>query len=45
MRADTTCLTIGDLAKQAEVNIQTIRYYERRSLTECPILDFLDAEL
>jgi DNA-binding transcriptional MerR regulator len=25
-------LTIGQLAKQAEVNIDTIRYYERRGL-------------
>jgi len=36
MRAETTTLTIGDLAKRAEVNIQTIRYYERRSLLPAP---------
>ena len=36
MRAYTTPLTIGDLAKQAEVNIQTIRYYERRGLLPAP---------
>ncbi len=29
-------LTIGKLAKQAEVNIETIRYYERRGLIPRP---------
>ena len=29
-------LNIGTLAKQAEVNIQTIRYYERRGLLPEP---------
>ncbi|GBE34469.1 mercuric resistance operon regulatory protein [bacterium BMS3Bbin06] len=29
-------LTIGKLAKQAEVNIETIRYYERRGLIPKP---------
>lgn len=29
-------LTIGQLAKQAEVNIDTIRYYERRGLLSPP---------
>lgn len=31
-----TALNIGSLAKQAEVNIQTIRYYERRELLPEP---------
>ena len=29
-------LTIGDVAKQAKVDIETIRYYERRGLLERP---------
>ena len=29
-------LTIGQLAKEAEVNVETIRYYERRGLIERP---------
>lgn len=29
-------LTIGQLAKQAHVNIETIRYYERRGLISAP---------
>ena len=29
-------LSIGDLAKQANVNIETIRYYERRGLLPEP---------
>ena len=29
-------LTIGQLAKQAEINLETIRYYERRGLIERP---------
>jgi len=29
-------LTIGQLAKQAEINLETIRYYERRGLVERP---------
>jgi MerR family mercuric resistance operon transcriptional regulator len=29
-------LTIGQLANKAEVNIETIRYYERRGLIERP---------
>ena len=36
MRAEPPSLTIGRLAKQAEVNIQTIRYYERRGLLPTP---------
>ena len=31
-----TALNIGSLAKQAQVNIQTIRYYERRELLPEP---------
>jgi len=33
---DTKSLSIGNLAKQADVNIQTIRYYERRGLLPEP---------
>jgi MerR family mercuric resistance operon transcriptional regulator len=29
-------LTIGNLAKQADVNVQTVRYYERRRLLPQP---------
>lgn len=29
-------LTIGQLAKQAQVNVETIRYYERRGLVPEP---------
>ena len=29
-------LTIGQLAGKAEVNVETIRYYERRGLIERP---------
>jgi MerR family mercuric resistance operon transcriptional regulator len=29
-------LTIGQLARQAQVNVETIRYYERRDLIEQP---------
>ena len=29
-------LTIGDVAKEAKVNIETLRYYERRGLLERP---------
>jgi MerR family mercuric resistance operon transcriptional regulator len=29
-------LTIGDVAKEAQVNIETLRYYERRGLVEKP---------
>jgi MerR family transcriptional regulator, copper efflux regulator len=29
-------LTIGDVAKRAEVNIETVRYYERRELVARP---------
>ena len=36
MRAETAPLTIGRLARQAEVGIQTIRYYERRGLLPDP---------
>jgi len=32
----TTELTIGRLAKEAQVNVQTIRYYERRGLLRDP---------
>lgn len=34
--AMTTELTIGKLAEQAQVNVQTIRYYERRGLLRDP---------
>ncbi len=30
------CLTIGTLAKKAQINIETIRYYERRGLISRP---------
>ncbi len=29
-------LTIGDVAKQAEVNVETLRYYERRGILLIP---------
>ena len=29
-------LTIGQLARKAEINLETIRYYERRGLIKCP---------
>jgi len=29
-------LTVGELAKQAHVNRETVRYYERRRLLPCP---------
>ncbi len=29
-------ISIGELAKQANVNIETIRYYERRGLIDEP---------
>ena len=29
-------LSIGDLARQAKVNVETIRYYERRGLISEP---------
>ena len=35
-KANTKALTIGEVAKQAEVNIQTLRYYERRGLLPAP---------
>ena len=28
--------TIGDVAKRAQVNIETLRYYERRGLLKKP---------
>ncbi len=31
-----TTLTIGDVAKQAEVNIETLRYYERKGVVPEP---------
>ncbi len=31
-----TTLTIGDVAKQAEVNIETLRYYERQGIVPKP---------
>ena len=31
-----TTLTIGDVAKQAQVNIETLRYYERRGIVPKP---------
>ncbi|EPN6603426.1 MerR family DNA-binding transcriptional regulator [Providencia rettgeri] len=27
--------TIGKLAEQASINVETVRYYERRGLREC----------
>lgn len=36
MRADRDGLTIGELARQAAVNVETIRYYERRGLLAEP---------
>lgn len=30
-------LSIGEVARQAEVNVQTLRYYERRGLLETPL--------
>jgi MerR family mercuric resistance operon transcriptional regulator len=32
----STRLTIGELASQAQVNIETLRYYERRGLLPAP---------
>ena len=32
-----TRLSIGQLAKQVNVNIETIRYYERRGLIDQPV--------
>ena len=29
-------LTIGQVAKQAEVNVETLRYYERRGILPIP---------
>ncbi len=31
-----TTLTIGDVAKQAQVNIETLRYYERQGIVSKP---------
>src|SRR5260370_25151310 len=36
MRRDTKSLTIGRLAKQAGVNLETVRFYERRGLLPRP---------
>ncbi len=36
MSKDTKCLTIGRLAKQAGVNLETVRFYERRGLLPRP---------
>jgi MerR family mercuric resistance operon transcriptional regulator len=36
MRLKMEELTIGALAKEAEVNVETVRYYERRSLIDQP---------
>ncbi len=36
MRRDTKLLTIGRLAKQAGVNVETVRFYERRGLLPRP---------
>lgn len=33
---DVTLYTIGQLANAAVVNVETIRYYERRGLVEQP---------
>jgi len=35
-RKVTDGLTIGDVAKEAEVNTETLRYYERRGLVARP---------
>jgi Hg(II)-responsive transcriptional regulator len=36
MKAKTTTLTIGELAGRAGVNLETLRYYERRRLLPRP---------
>jgi MerR family transcriptional regulator, copper efflux regulator len=36
MKAENGTMTVGTVAKQAEVNIDTIRYYERRGLLPKP---------
>lgn len=36
MKIDDATVTIGELAKQAGVNIETVRYYERRGLLVAP---------
>src|SRR5258706_717962 len=36
METQTERLTIGELARQAAVNIETVRYYERRGLLPKP---------
>lgn len=35
-RPDAETFTIGELARRAGVNIQTVRYYERRGLLDTP---------
>jgi len=35
-RVDTQAMRIGELARKAEVNIQTVRYYERKRLLRAP---------
>jgi hypothetical protein len=50
MEMDMQPLTIGQVAKQAGVGVETIRFYERlaskckgcRPTSECPILEELD---
>ena len=32
-----TCMRIGELAARAEVNIQTLRFYEREGLLKSPV--------
>lgn len=34
--ATTTTMRIGELARRARVNVQTVRYYERRGLLDDP---------
>ena len=36
MRADVETITIGELSNAAGVNVQTVRYYERRGLLPQP---------
>lgn len=36
-RAEQPAIRIGELAERAGVNIQTVRYYERRGLLERPV--------
>ena len=37
MRPMTNCITIGRLAQAAAVNVETVRYYQRRGLVSEPV--------